>query len=461
MRMKADRQLPLRYAGTRKLTQDWFDGYQGIHAILEANPSILELVHKDLTEGQKKLKRNFDGVPSECIFRLAIIQQIEGYSFRDLIVRVDDSEMLRFFCRFYDDPMIAHSTYAALVNLIQPKTWDSINKILVNYARKEKGFQGHSLRTDTTAVETDIHYPTDSALLYDCVRVLSRLIAKVRTLAPALAGSGRARTKDAKKLAFEIARGGKKLHKAKQKKWYGKLIAATERVLHWATGIQTQIDAGEVAGEPQRERLHLKELAKTIAALRPLVEKCVHQARQRVLLETPVPNEQKIFSIFEPHTELLIRGKAGKDVEFGHMLELSQIERGLITQYAAHSKRPSDVSLLEDAVKRHKETFDRAPKTCAADKGFYSEAVLKRVMDLGVEEVCVPKKGRRNNEEENREHSRWFKLGQAFRAGVEGTISVLKRAFGLRRCLRHGFERFASWVGSGVVAHNLVLLART
>jgi IS5 family transposase len=185
------------------------------------------------------------------------------------------------------------------------------------------------------------------------------------------------------------------------------------------------------------------------------------QARKRVLEEQEVPNTEKIFSIFEPHTELLIRGKAGKKIEFGHMVEVRQIEGGLITHYAAHAKRPVEPALLERGVAEHKELLGRVPKVCAGDKGFYSQQVVGDVMGLGVKRVCVPKKGRRNEEEEKKEHSRWFKLAQAFRAGIEGTISVLKGVFGLWRCLREGWAHFQSWVGTGVLAHNLVLLART
>jgi IS5 family transposase len=174
-----------------------------------------------------------------------------------------------------------------------------------------------------------------------------------------------------------------------------------------------------------------------------------------------VPNAEKIFSIFEPHTELLIRGKAGKDVEFGHMVEVQQIEGGLITHYTVHEKRPAEPPLLEKAIARHTEIFGRAPEVCASDKGFYSQQAVARAEELGVKKVCVPKKGRRNEEEETREKSRWFKLAQAYRAGIDGTISVLKRVFGWWRCLRDGWVHFRSWAGTGVLAHNLVLLART
>jgi IS5 family transposase len=460
MRKKAERQLPLDFAGTQKLTQDWYALYRDIHGILDKNPVVTDLVHADVTHGQAKLKCNVEGVASESILRLAIVQQIEQLSFRETIVRVDDSQMLRFFCRFYDDPVLSHSKYATLVNMIQPATWEKINEIIVKFARDKKGFKGKKLRIDTTAVESDIHYPTDSSLLLDCIEVLSRGIGRAKKIDETLTGKWRARLKNARKLAQKIARGGKRLHKATRKCWYAKLIAAAERALAKAHEVKARIDAGKGRFSSAEEWWALQELSLAIAHYSPLVEKCVHQARERVLKDVAVPNEKKIFSIFEPHTELLIRGKAGKEIEFGHMVEIQQIEKGLITGYKVHDKRPSEPPLVEQAVKRHFEIFGSKPDCVAGDKGFYSKDVLDRIEQSGVEHVCIPKKGKRNAAEDEKEKSTWFKAAQAFRAGIEGTVSVLKRAFGLSRCLREGFEHFASWVATGVLAHNLVLLAR-
>ena len=460
MRKKAERQLPLDFAGTQKLTKDWYALYSGIHDILDKNPVVTDLIHADLTGGQAKLKRNIEGVASESILRLALVQQIERRSFRGTIVRVDDSEMLRFFCRFYDDPIISHSKYATLVNMIQPGTWEKINELIVKFARDKKGFKGKKLRIDTTAVESDVHYPTDSSLLLDCIEVLSRVIGRVKKIDESLTGKWRARLKNARKLAQKIARGGKQLHKATRRCWYAKLIASAERAMSKAREVKAGIDAGKGRISSTEQGWVLQSLSEELGHYLPLTEKCVHQARERVLNDMPVPNEQKLFSIFEPHTELLIRGKAGKDIEFGHMVELRQIEKGLITGYKVHAKRPSEPPLVEQAVARHLEVFGRNPECIAGDKGFYSKDVVERVERGGVEQVCIPKKGRRNEEEDLKEKSFWFKAAQAFRAGIEGTVSVLKRAFGLSRCLREGFKHFTNWVATGVLAHNLVLLAR-
>ena len=460
MRMIADRQLPLQFSGTQKITQDWYDLYGKIDTILNRMPEITQQVHDDLTGGTRKLKRNVEGVASDSILRMVIVQQIEQLSFRDIIVRVDDSTSLRYFCRFYDDPLISFGNYCTLANMIRPETWEKINQVLVFYARDKQGFKGEKLRIDTTAVETDIHFPTDSSLLLDCIKVLSRLIVRAREIDPALTGKWRSRLKNARRLAQKIARGGKKQHKATRKRLYKQLLAAAKRALAKAREVKANIDTGKGTITSDEQWLALEALSLEIAHYSPMTEKCEHQARERVLNEIPVPNEKKLFSIFEDHTELLIRGKAGKEIEFGHMAEFHQIEGGLITGYQSHEKRPSEPALLEKAVKRHFEIFGNKPRCVASDKGFYNKEIVERIGRDGMESVCVPKKGKRNKEEEAKEHSIWFKAAQAFRAGIEGTISVLKRAFGLGRCLREGFKHFTSWVATGVLAHNLVLLAR-
>lgn len=459
MRKKAERQYPLDFAGTQRLTKEWYADYRGIDAILNANPAVVDLVHADLEQGLKKAKRNVEGVASETILRMAIVQRLEDLSMRDLIVVIDDSQMLRFFCKFYDDALISHCQYAKLVKLIQPATWEKIHEVIVRYGRDKKKIKGEKLRLDTTAVETDIHYPTDSWLLFDCIRTLAHLIQDVREVDRESVGDGRTHLKKAKHTAFELARGGAKLHKAKQKSLYQRLLDQAEHLRNWGLEIAARIANTRLGGNVF-VRLQLQQCAAELKDYAGLRAQCIHQARERVICERQVPNDQKIFSIFEPHTELLKRGKVRAEVEFGHMVELHEVEGGLISSYTVHEKRPAEPALLAKATLKHQALFGRVPAIEAGDKGFYSKEAVAAVEALGVKKVCVPKKGKRNEAETRHEHSIWFKLGQAFRAGIEGTISVLKRVFGLKRCLREGFKHFASWVGSGVLAHNLVALAR-
>jgi IS5 family transposase len=173
-----------------------------------------------------------------------------------------------------------------------------------------------------------------------------------------------------------------------------------------------------------------------------------------------VPNTEKVFSIFEPHTDLLKRGKAGKEVEFGHRVELHQIESGLLTRYVVHEKRLYEPGCVESAEENHKKIFGRAPGALSTDKGFHAPGVADAARAAGVKLVAIPKKGLRTPEEEKEELALLFKLAQAFRAGIEGAIPVRKRAYGLWRCLREGWAHFQSYVGAGSFAHNLAQLAR-
>lgn len=461
MRKKTDRQLPLDYGSPLKLVRQHFQGYKEISAILDHNPAILNTVHADICAGEKKLKLNIEGVASDTILRMAVVQKIEGLTCRDLIIRIGDSSMLSVFCRVYDDALIDFTTYNKLVNMITPQTWEKINEILVRYGRDKKGIKGEKLRIDTTAVETDIHYPTDSSLLYDSVEKLSRLILRVREIQPSLVGNRRVRVNDARKLARSLAYElrGKKEHKARHKRLFKNLIRATERAVEWAMEVRTNIlsNLSKKSGLVGNE---LQWLAQDLRTYVERVKKCIYQATQRVLNETPVPNDEKIFSIFEPHTELLIRGKAGKDIEFGHMVELHQVEGGLITGYKTHAKRPAEAGLVVPAVQAHESIFGKLPKLCATDKGFYSGKTVEATEALGVKTVSIPKKGHRSKVEERWEHSWLFKLGQRFRAGIEAAVSYMKRVFGWSRCLSEGFSRFESWIGAGVFAHNLILLSK-
>jgi IS5 family transposase len=280
--------------------------------ILEQNPALLDAVHADLETGEKKLKRNVEGVSSETVLRLLVVPQVENLSFRDLMLRSGDSWMRRCFVHVYDDPLLDFTTFNKLANGIQPATWEKLNEMLVRFAR-DKGAKGEKLRLDTTAVETDVHDPTDSSLLLDSVRVLCRLLARVRELNPAVAGTQRARVKHAKRLAFRTgmeARG--KQHQARMKSLYARLLETTERTRHWTDEVVARME--KHVPQEQAARLRWKELRKELQHFSALTSQCILQCRERTQNGQAVPNTEKIFSIFEPHTELLKRGKAGNGV---------------------------------------------------------------------------------------------------------------------------------------------------
>jgi IS5 family transposase len=186
----------------------------------------------------------------------------------------------------------------------------------------------------------------------------------------------------------------------------------------------------------------------------------VDQTKRRVLHGEKVPNDDKLFSIFEPHTELLKRGKAGKPIEFGHMVLFAQTSEKFITDYEACEKKPNEHTLVDGILHRHEKLFDSLPTTFAADKGFYESSAKLAQLEKSIDVVAIGKKGKRTPAENDREHSIAFKLGQAFRSGIEGTISFVKRCLRLHRCFNKGWQHYAATIGATVFAHNLLILAR-
>jgi len=266
-----------------------------------------------------------------------------------------------------------------------------------------------------------------------------------------LSGRYRFHDKKVKKSMLFIARNGKRQKKSVKRRiktTYGKLVEQVERVL----GIAREVCGLVPWDDPTRtELLHFI----------PLVERVVEQTIRRVFEEEKVPAKEKIYSLFEEHTELLIRGKARKEIEFGHMVLIGQTKEKFITQYEAMPERIADKAWVDSVLASHKGLFGKPPKVFTTDKGFYESMKKIARLEKVIETVSICKKGRRNRTEEEREHGVAFQAAQRFRAGVEGTISVLKRVFKMFRCLFKGFKNYASSVGCAVFSHNLVLLART
>ncbi|MHC4491692.1 MAG: transposase, partial [Planctomycetota bacterium] len=192
----------------------------------------------------------------------------------------------------------------------------------------------------------------------------------------------------------------------------------------------------------------------------PLGRQVLDQAQRRVLFGEVVPATEKLYSIFEPHTELLVRGKAGKPIEFGHMVLLQQVQAKYITDYEVFARKPNEPTLVDPALQSHRALFGADPDELSTDKGFYESMEKNDRLGETINVVSIGKKGRRTEKELRREHSAAFKAAQRFRAGIEGSISFLKRALRLARCFNKGWRHFVATVGATVFAHNLLVLAR-
>ena len=439
---------------TLKVVREYRAKYDGIGLTLEANPRILDIAHEDFSKFLSKSEYGRRGFTSEQILRSIIVMFIEEKSYRDAVIMVENSEYLRNFIKLGNKTMMDFTFLCKAYSALSEDTWKTINEALSGYAKKEKKITAEKLRLDTTAYEANIHYPTDSSLLWDSYRTLARVMRNASDEMRSVGLVQRFHTKKVRKLALFISRNGDKKDRRVQQKLkntYKKLI---DRV-KWIASV------GEVAMRLLSQTL---DLTGTVAELKhylPVIGKITGQAERRVLLGEQVPSGEKVYSLFEEHTELIKRGKARKPIEFGHKVLLAETGEKFIIHYETMPRQKADKELIEATLKTHAKVFRCRPEVLAGDKGFYESREQLENLEKKIDTVSIRKKGRRTEEEDHRESTEEFKAGQRFRAGIEGTISVLKRAFKLGRCFFKGFKNFASSVGCAVFCHNLVMLTRT
>jgi len=469
LRPKINTQSELNFQPSNlEITNKYYAKYDAISAILDENPEIVDTIHNDLAEAlEESAVEDRQGAKfkytSDTVLRILLCQIIEGCSLREIVIRIDDSNFLRSFVRIFNGPMIDFTTFCRLKNRIKPETWKQVNELLARAAVEGQLITGDQLRLDTTAVETNIHWPTDSSLLWDTYRTLAQYLERIREIDPVLVGDRRLLIKKVKRLQQKIARKASKHSSADAtlEPLYIQLIRLVENICEWSADIALAL-AGNLARHRYAalDQATMAFLLQQIAHYRVLGEQVIDQARRRIIDKEQVPNKEKIFSIFEPHTELLIRGKAGKPIEFGHMIQIGQVDGKFITEYDVFETKPVEYELIEPALEHHKRLFGDYPDKVTADKGYYQSMAQIEQLGEKVEVVAIAKKGKRTAEQAQRETDPAFRHAQRFRAGVEGTISFLKRVLGLFRCYNKGWEHYVSTVGATILAHNLLLLAR-
>src|SRR5436309_10888486 len=318
---------------------------------------------------------------------------------------------------------------------------------------------GAKLRADTTVVQTDIHHPTDNTLLWDVVRVVTRLVGRLaKALKMRRIKGFRDRRRSAHRRMYEIQRMTTRQRQERQTTIYRALIGIAEEVVASA---KTALEkTATMRGKDLFAAMAIDAIRDEIAHYCGLGERVIDQARRRALDGEQVPNAEKIYSIFEPHTDLIKRGKVRTPVEFGHKVFLAESAKGLITQYEVLKGNPADEVHVAPSLKRHRRAFRRAPELYGADRGFFSEQNVTACVQGAVNTVCIPQRGgSKTPQRQVYERSAAFKQGQRFRAGIEGRISVLMRGRGMKRCRAEGAERFALFVGAAVLANNLMIVA--
>jgi IS5 family transposase len=450
--MRRKRELILSFVGCDKqlpkTVREYRERYKGISATLDACPGVLDRIHRDLgklSEGKGKGREG--DFTSETILRALIVMTLEGLSYRDTIVRIAESEFLQDFIRTRKKAVMDHTFLNKCFKAIRPETWKRVNELLGAQCVERSTIDPSVIRVDTTVVETNIHWPTDASLLWDTWRVASRLLQRAREIDPAVCPH-RFHDRKVKRLYLFVTRYSASPAKARQKK----VKKAMRTLIHRVAWI-VEIVEGVVKSGKEHASLQLQGIALQLEGFLPAMRIVIAQATRAAIRGEKVPARERVFSIFEPHTELIKRGRRNKPVEFGHAVLLCQTSEKFITDYDAFEEKPADCALTGTIIERHRKLFGTAPEVLAGDKGFCPSADEYAQLENEVETLAIP---RRMRDLADSVMSAW----QAFRAGIEGTISGLKRAFRLARCYFRTFKSFQASVGLGVFCHNLIVLSR-
>ena len=431
---------------TPKIVNEYHDDYNHIDQLLQSMPAVLRLLHDDLAElSAATVKEREADFTSENLVRALLLMQREGWNYRETTIRIADSVFFQNFCRLLKKKTIDHTLLCKAFHTIKPETWETCNKLFGIQMKHEGNIDIDHIRTDTTVTESNIHYPTDSSLLWDCYRVTERLIVKARD-AGAFLTPIRFHLKKIRKLHLNVTRFANSKNK-KRKRWVkNQLKTLIDRVAE--TVVKAKRASLELAVSTN---LVAQGIGVTLSRLVPSMERIVDVASRNFQGET-VHVADKVFSLFEEHTELIMRGKRDKPVEFGHKVLISETKEKFITDYVVFEKSPSDTTLLPMVIERHEETFGTKMESLSADMGFRPEEEDFEELAEEITYLAVPKRLSDLGDEVLWAH-------QCFRAGIEGTISCLKRAYRLSRCCFRGFKGFCRAVGSAIFCHNLVAMA--
>jgi len=428
-----------------------------------ADEQIVASVYDALAKRRPQSRsRGRKGTPAEMVLRLLVLKHVRNWSYEVLEREVRANLVYRDFTRVGGGKMPDAKTMGRWGVALGPEVVRQIHERMVRIALDQGVVTGRRMRVDTTVVETDIHYPTDSSLLGDGVRVLTRVMKRVTAIAGRVGTVLRDRSRSVKLRVIEIARAARSKGPQSRERLaglYGRLLATTSRVVGQAKRFATEIVAGLKRSVDPMQQLVLEGLGQKLDAMLARVRQVMKQTRAR-LFRSETRSEGKLFSLFEPSTEIIRKGKAGKPNEFGKMVKLQEAENQIVTDYEVYERRPHDAQLLEASIAAHEARLGRVPRLVAADAGFYSASNEALAKAKGVKRLCIPHRSTKSRERKRAQKKRWFRQGQKWRTGCEGRISVVKRRHGLDRCRYKGDAGMKRWVGLGVIADNLINIGR-
>jgi len=424
-----------------------------------ADEEILAAVYEGLAKRHPKSRnRGRKGASADVVLRLLVLKHVRNWSYEVLEREVRANLVYRDFTRVGADKAPDAKTMGRWGMALGGDVLKRVHERIVKIAQEEGVAPGRKMRVDTTVVETNIHHPTDSTLLGDGVRVLTRVMKKIGAIAGAAGAKLRDRSRSVKLRLLEIARTARAkgpLNHEKLSRGYRKLLASTSRVVGQAKRFSLEIAQGVKRAGSVLQQIVLDGLRNDLDVMAARVRQVIAQTKARIF-DGNTRSQSKLLSLFEPSTEVIRKGKPGKPNEFGKMIKLQEAENQVIVDYEVYDRRPVDSQILLAAIERHRARLGRAPRLVAADAAFYSAKNETAAKAMGVKRVCIPNRSTKSLERKREQKKRWFRNGQKWRVGCEGRISVVKRRHGLDRCRYKGFDGMNRWVGLAVVADNLV-----
>jgi transposase, IS5 family len=430
--------------------------------VLEDEQLISAVYHALLKRRPKSRTRGRLGTPAEIVLRLLILKHIRNWSFEVVEREVRGNLVYREFTRVGAAKVPDAKSLGRQALALGPEVIEQIHRRMVQLALENRVIEGRRMRVDTTVVETNIHYPTDSGLLGDGTRVLTRLMKKVTAIAGTAGTKMRDRIRSVQRRVMEIGRAARikgEQGKEKLNGIYTKLLAITARVVCQAKRFSAEIADGIKRSADTRKQAVLAGLKDQIDTMVVRTSQVMQQAKARVFDgDTHVGG--KILSVFEPSTEVIRKGKASKPTEFGKMVKVQEAEHQIIIDFEVYDKKPNDSDLLIPSIEAHEKRIGRTPDLVATDAGFYSAKNEAKAEEMGVQRISIPNHSTKSAARRQYQKQRWFKKGQKWRTGCEGRISLLKRRHGLNRSRYKEEDGMKRWVGFGIIADNLINIGR-
>jgi IS5 family transposase len=437
----------------------WPDWLRRMDTALE-DEAVIEVVALALEQRWPQSRRRGRlGTPADVVIRMLILKHLFDWSYDDLEQEVRANLVYRAFTHIDAGDVPDAKTILKIARTLGPDVIAQLHRQVVEVAKRAGVTHGRRFRIDTTVVETNVHYPTDSTLLQDGVRALTRTMHQgCGALGePPSRIRNRLRSVARRCLAIRL-QSRREEHRPALVRSYRRLMNTTYAVLRDASTMVRRLGQHVRTATATTAR-RMARIQRRLRELRPIVARVLDQTGARIVGgDVHVPD--KVLSVFEPHTEAIRKGKHVKPTEFGQLVTIQEAEHQIITAYAVHRRRPADNTLWVPALDRHLAIFGRPPDLATADRGFSSAANEQAAVRRGVRRVILPHRGRKPPARRAYERQRWFRRGARWRVGSEGRISVLKRRHGLTRCRYHGRDGMQRWVGLGVIADNLVTIAR-